>query len=248
MFRGLSFCCDLTRAKQTGVYHPEGDSKPLMTTPLREAWTSIIRPEDYEAHMAAVGQAQANAKLVAEYFQQLLLEAGATVLFMGAGTGQMFDFVSPEFLLPFQTTFADIHPGYLKWLDQRLKSAEGLRYATIVDDVERTALSGKFDLVLAVLLLEHVAWRKAVGVMCALANKRVFVVTQENPRELATALTPNSHIPGSMNIFSKVHPALIPRQELIDEFRSHGFDRAYSADRSVADGKKMAAIGLIKGR
>jgi len=25
--------------------------------PLREAWTAIIRAEDYETHMAAVGQA-----------------------------------------------------------------------------------------------------------------------------------------------------------------------------------------------
>lgn len=219
-----------------------------MTTPLREAWTSIIRPEDYEAHMAAVGQAQANAKLVVEYFQQQTLEAGGTVLFMGAGTGQMFDFVSSAFLLPFQNTFADIHPGYLEWLDQRLKSSEGLRYATVVDDVEQTALSEKFDLVLAVLLLEHVAWRKAVSVMCALANKRVFVVTQENPHELATALTPSRHIPGSMNIFSKVHPELIPRQEMLDEFRAQGFLSAYSAERSVADGKKMVAMGFESSR
>jgi Methyltransferase domain len=217
-----------------------------MTTPLREAWTSIIRPEDYEAHMAAVGQAQANAKLVAEYFQQQPLETGATVLFMGAGTGQMFDFASPAFLQPYHTTFADIHPGYLKWLEQRLKSADGLRYVTVVDDVERTAFSVTFDLVLAVLLLEHVPWRKAVAVLCALARKRVFVVIQENPPELAAALTPNRRVQGSMNIFSEVHPALIPRQDLIDEFRIHGFHPAYSAERHVADGKRMAAVGFEK--
>lgn len=65
--------------------------------------------------MAAVGQAQANAKLVAEYFLNQQMETEATVLFMGAG-GQMFEFVPPSFLLPYQTTFADIHSGYLKWL------------------------------------------------------------------------------------------------------------------------------------
>lgn len=218
----------------------------FMSTPLREAWTSIIRPEDYEAHMAAVGQAQANAKLVTEYFQQQALEAGATVLFMGAGTGQMFDFVSPAFLRPYRTTFADIHPGYLKRLEQRLRSAEGLRYATVVDDVERTALSGTFNLVVAVLLLEHVPWRKAVGVMCRLAMKKVFVVIQENPPELPTSLTPNRRIPGSMNIFSEIHPTLIPRQALLDEFRSYGFQACYSAERSVADDKKMLAISFGK--
>lgn len=222
-----------------------GDREPFMTTPLREAWTSIIRPEDYEAHMAAVGQAQANAKLVAEYFEQQTLEE-ATVLFMGAGTGQMFDFVSPAFLQPYQTTFADIHPGYLKWLEQRLRSADGLRYATVVDDVERSTLTGTFDLVVAVLLLEHVPWRKAVGVMCALANKKIFAVIQENPPELTTALTPSRRIPGSMNIFSEVHPELIPRAVLIEEFQTQSFLAAYSAERSVADGKRMVALGFEK--
>lgn len=217
-----------------------------MTTPLREAWTSIIRPEDYEAHMAAVGQAQANAKLVAEYFQQQPLEAGATVLFMGAGTGQMFDFVSPGFLQPYQTTFADIHAGYLKWLEQRLRFADGLRYATVVDDVERSALSGTFDLVVAVLLLEHVPWHKAVEVMSRLSRRRAFAIIQENPPELAAALTPSRCVPGSMNIFSEIHPTLIPRQELLDEFRGYGCQACYSAERGVADGKKMLAIGFEK--
>jgi hypothetical protein len=33
---------------------------------LREAWTRFVAAEDYETHMAAIGQAQANASLVAE--------------------------------------------------------------------------------------------------------------------------------------------------------------------------------------
>lgn len=218
-----------------------------MSTRLREAWTSIIRPEDYEAHMAAMGQAQANAKLVEDYFLAQRVDPGANVLFLGAGTGQMFEFVSPSFLLPYQITFADIHSGYLKWLAQRLKSVSELRYATVVDDVERTSLTGPFDVVLAVLLLEHVQWRKAVAAMCELSGKKILVVIQENPPGLATALTPNRRAPGSMNIFSEVHPALIPRQELLDQFRGHNFLPAYSAERSVADGKKMAAIGFERG-
>jgi hypothetical protein len=33
---------------------------------LREAWTHIVLADDLDAHMAAVGQAQANAALVGE--------------------------------------------------------------------------------------------------------------------------------------------------------------------------------------
>ena len=36
---------------------------------LHDAWSRTITAEDYEAHMAAIGQAQANAALVAEYLQ-----------------------------------------------------------------------------------------------------------------------------------------------------------------------------------
>ena len=36
---------------------------------VRDAWTKTILAADYETHMAAVGQAQANASLVAELFK-----------------------------------------------------------------------------------------------------------------------------------------------------------------------------------
>jgi hypothetical protein len=39
-----------------------------MDNRLRDPWKNSIRAEDYDAHMAAVGQAQANALLVADYF------------------------------------------------------------------------------------------------------------------------------------------------------------------------------------
>ena len=67
---------------------------------LRDAWSRTITAEDYEAHMAAIGQAQANAALVAEYLQAQPPSRHASVLFAGAGTGQMFEYVSPEILLP----------------------------------------------------------------------------------------------------------------------------------------------------
>lgn len=211
---------------------------------LREAWTEIIRPDDYEAHMAAVGQAQANAELVAEYLRAQALTPGISLLFVGAGTGQMFDFVSSELLLPFKVTFADINASYLERLTARL----GLRYETIVDDLEHSALAPAFDVVLAVLVLEHVDWRKAVSTMCALAVQKVFVVIQQNPPDLPSAMTPDKQVPGTMKIFTEIHPTLIPASELEAEFRRHSFAREYDSHRVVSDNKKMVALGFLRGR
>jgi hypothetical protein len=213
---------------------------------LREAWTRIIRAEDYETHMAAVGQAQATAKLVAEYFQFARLAKGTRILFLGAGTGQMFDYVTPDFLRPYRTTFADINAGYLKWLTQRLKVTEGLHYSTTVDDVEQTQLKPGAALVIAVLLLEHVNWRKAVATMCTLSQEMVLVVVQQNPEGMKTALTPNRAAMGTMKIFQEVHPVLIPRKELQEAFLTEGFAPKYAAERTAAHGKKMVALGFEK--
>jgi len=217
-----------------------------MSSKLREAWTTIIQAKDYETHMAAVGQAQANAELVAEYLASQPPGKGASLLFLGAGTGQMFDFISSKIFLPYQTTFADINPGYLRCLDERLCRVEGLRYTTVVDDVEKTCLIPDFHTVLAVLLLEHVDWRKAVSTIAGLAGERAFVVIQENPATLATTITPTREISGTMKIFAEVHPALIPREELAAEFARHGFKPSYSAEKIVADNKKMLAFGFAR--
>ncbi|MFI5057773.1 MAG: hypothetical protein ACHQLQ_06275 [Candidatus Acidiferrales bacterium] len=195
-----------------------------------------------------MGQAQANARLTAEYLAAQPPAAEASLLFLGAGTGQMFDFVSASILLPYQTTFTDINESYLDRLSGRLRTVEGLRYATVVDDVENTRLTPGFHTVLAVLLLEHVDWRKAVSTISSLAAERAFVIIQENPAALATAITPTREIAGTMKIFTEVHPSLIPRDELEAELARNGFVPNYSAEEVVADDKKMLAIGFERAR
>jgi hypothetical protein len=216
----------------------------LRNEELREAWISTIQAEDYEAHMAAMGQAQANAALIAEYLLARAPFRDASLLFLGAGTGQMFEFVSPQILLPYQTTFADINAGFLERLDRRLTSTVGLRYRTLVDDVEQTKLKPGFQTILAVLLLEHVDWKRAVEAMCALATAEIFVVIQENPETLASAMTQNRSVPGTMNIFREIHPRLVPRGDLEREFVRQGFRLGYASQELVVDDKKMLALGF----
>jgi 2-polyprenyl-3-methyl-5-hydroxy-6-metoxy-1,4-benzoquinol methylase len=133
---------------------------------LREAWTKLIGIDDYEAHMALTGQAQANAELVAELFDSCPPTHGAAILFAGAGTGQLFEYVSPLLLRPFRTTFSDINPEYLRLLASRISNFQEISFETALDDVENSQLAPGFELVIAVLVLEHVDWRKAIRTIC----------------------------------------------------------------------------------
>ena len=213
---------------------------------LREVWAKVIRPEDYDAHMAMVGQAQANAQLVADWLRLSPPKTDSLVLFAGAGTGQMFDFISPECLSPYQVTFTDINSDYLKCLESRLKSKSQLRFHTLVDDIERSKLPVGFSLAFAVLVLEHVDWHLAIESLCRLSNDGVFVIIQENVVKSTTAVTKTQPLIGTMTIFREVHPMLVNREELVREFDNHGFYHAYSSQKRVPYEKKMVGLGFTK--
>jgi len=213
---------------------------------LREAWTTIIRPEDYDAHMALVGQAQANAQLVVDWLRSNPPKSDSSILFAGAGTGQMFDFFSAEFLSPYRVTFTDINGNYLKCLESRVKSKTQLRFQTLVDDIERSQLPTGFALAVAVLVLEHVEWHQAVASLCRLSIDSVLVVIQENPPQLNTAVSESQSIVGTVGIFREVHPILLNRGELVQEFDHHGFGLVYSREQNVLYEKKMVGLGFGK--
>jgi len=158
----------------------------------------------------------------------------------------MFDFAPPTFIVPYRLTFADINSAYLRRLSERLVPFKHVRFATIEDDVDQSALQPGFDLVIGVVLLEHVDWRKAVGTIARLFSSRALVVTQENPERQASAMTPNREVPGTMNVFRESHPELISRPALQTEFRSLGFEVAYEAETIVADGSEDDRFGIRK--
>jgi hypothetical protein len=71
-----------------------------MRRTLRDLWAGHITADDYERHMAATGQPQANADLLAELFRDVPPAPGARILFAGAGTGQYFDYFPPAAQAP----------------------------------------------------------------------------------------------------------------------------------------------------
>lgn len=209
---------------------------------LREAWTKQIKAEDYDAHMAAVGQAQANADLVVELFKHRPPAPGAAVLFVGAGTGQLFDYAPAAMLAAYRTTFSDIASELLKQLKARIATVPQLKFEIAVDDIENSRLSPGFELVLAILVLQHVDWRKAIATMCRLSTSRVFVVVQENPVNMTSAMTKSRPVIGSMNIFKELNPQLAPKSDVESEFLKNGFELRHSSIREVLDAKKMVAL------
>lgn len=213
-----------------------------MDPKLRRAWTEIVTAADYEAHMAAIGQAQAAAQLTAWLVEAAALPPGASVIVAGAGTGQLFDFLDPSVFRPHRLTCSDLNPAFLARLRERL-AVHGLQAATVVDDIERTALPSGADLLLAALLLEHIDWRRGVEAFAGLRPQACGIVIQENPPGMSTAVTPGRTLPPSLaKAVETAHPQLVPRDELTEAMAARGYSRRAETVREVADGKRLAAF------
>jgi hypothetical protein len=212
-----------------------------MDPELRRAWTEIVTADDYEKHMAAIGQAQAGAELMA--WMLAAAPEGGRVTVAGAGTGQMFDFLDPLPWRSCQLTFADLNPQYLDRLRTRL-NAHGLSAIVVEDDIEQTKLTPGVDLLAATLLLEHIEWQRGVEAFAALEPRLCGVVIQENPPEFQSAVTPGRSLPPSLaKAVETAHATLVGREELVAAMSARGYKMHASESRDVADGKRL--VGLL---
>ena len=207
-----------------------------MRRTLRDLWAGHITADDYERHMAATGQPQANADLLAELFRDAPPAPSARILFAGAGTGQYFDYFSPAALGHYRPIFTDLNPRFLERLAARIACQ------TLVDDIEAPRVDGPFDLAIVILVLEHVEWRRAVAELCRIAG-RVFVIVQENPAGLT-----ERPLPGTLAALRDLPTQLVDRGALIAEFDGRGFELARTSCRAVRDGKKMVGLDFRRRR
>jgi hypothetical protein len=211
-----------------------------MDPKLRRAWKEQITAEDIDAHLRNVGQAEANASLILEMLGSESLRS--RVLVAGAGTGQMFDYTPEAFLREPFVVFSDINQTYLCLLRERV-SGRLPRCLAVLDDIEQSALAGPFDVVVAVLLLEHVEWRKALDTMTGWHPKCIHTVIQRNPPDLAQMLTPTGPLPPSIAEFGRdTHPELLKEEELVVEMGVRGYWLRVRREREVPGSKVM--IGL----
>jgi len=214
-----------------------------MDTGLRHAWTQIVTGEDYDEHMASIGQAQAGADLTCQILGSAATPAGGCVVIAGAGTGQALDFVDPALFRPFRLTFTDLNPAFLARLSRRL-DRHGLVASVLEDDIERTAIEPSPDLLLATLLLEHIDWHRGVEALTGLQPAACGIVIQENPEGMTSAITRGRQLPPSIaKAFEIGHATLVPRQDLVATFAERGYVCKDTWTRAVADGKKL--VGLL---
>lgn len=209
---------------------------------LRRAWTYIVTPDDYESHMAAIGQAQAAAELTAYLINEAQLPSASRIAIAGAGTGQFLDFLTPAILRPHRLIFTDISPNFLARLRSRL-TTHHLDADVLLDDLERTALPPRPQLLLASLLLEHIDWQRGVESIAQLKPHAVGLIIQENPPGMETAVTPGRPLPPSIaKAVENAHPVLVPRESLIDAFASRGYACVASKHADALDSKRLAAL------
>lgn len=208
-----------------------------MTISLREVWQRRLAATDYEQHMAAIGQAQANAEHIAEFAAHC--RPGARLLIGGAGTGQMFDYLPEGALEHLRVVYSDLSEAFLKRLRERRPAA-----VCVCDDLERTALAGPFDAVCAVLVLEHIDWQLGLRTLAGLGAERVMVVVQVNPPEITTAVTPARELPGTLRAFAHVDAHLLNPDAVIGELERLGYGMAERRAKCVCDNKIMLALGF----
>ncbi|HNY39982.1 MAG TPA: class I SAM-dependent methyltransferase [Bryobacteraceae bacterium] len=208
-----------------------------MTLTLRDAWRGGVTAADYEAHMAAIGQAQANAAHLADFARAGM----GRMLVAGCGPGQFFDYLEAGALERWRVVYCDINADYLAALRRRCPDAQ-----CVADDLEASAIRGEFDAACATLVLEHTDWKRVVETLTRLAP-RVMIVIQVNPAELVTAVSPGRRLPESMQRFREVHPHLIDESALVAEMLRLGMWLTARRPREVADSKTMLALEFERG-
>jgi hypothetical protein len=146
----------------------------------------------------------------------------------------MFEHCAPGLFTGYELFCSDINPAFLEKLRARCECR------TVVDDIEDSRLEPGFSLIIAVLVLEHVEWRKALASLARLQPEHLLVVIQRNPE----GALPYRARSGTMRLFgSEVEPNLLQSSALVEEFERVGFRLELQRERPVADGKAM--VGLL---
>jgi hypothetical protein len=212
-----------------------------MDPQLRLAWTQIVTVDDYEEHMAAIGQAQAAAALTQSMITAAALPEGARLVIVGAGTGQIFDFVDASLFRSLAVTCTDLNRRFLLRLEERL-ARNGISATIFEDDIEHTALPPGADFLLATLVLEHIDWFRGVEVR----PQSCGIIIQVNPAGMRSAITPHRRVPPSIAKAVEIaRPTLVPPNELRAAFDRYGYECRDCGAQEVADDKQLLAMRFV---
>ena len=210
---------------------------------ITKAWLEVVEGSEMDAHLAANGQAEANAYLLTRLLRHLKLADGAKLLLPGIGTGQLFDYLDMAMLRKYDLICTDINQTFLSRAKARLQSSRHPKYSTIIDNLEESNLREPVAAAIVALVLEHIDWRKGIGSLIALSPKYLAFVIQRNEEVQSSFVTGTRDLPQSIRRFSEVAtPTLLTERELTLHISNEGYERAEYCERGVADSKTMVGI------
>lgn len=210
---------------------------------LRNAWTQIIVADELDDHLDDLGQAKINAQIVNEMLNDYKLPRDSKILMPGCGTGQIFDYLSPDLCKNYNLTFTDINQSFLNKLSERLSLYCVLRYRCLLDDIEETNIFETFDGIIPVLVLEQLEWEKAIDTLVNYNPQFLYLIIQEQSCNTQT-ITVNVKSRDSIRKFSEMaNPQLVPRNELIKRLGLKNYKLCSIYERDVPNNKQM--VGLV---
>ncbi len=115
----------------------------------------------------------------------------------------------------------------------------------VIDDIEVTQLKDRFDLVVVVLVLEHIDWQRGLQNIHTLAPNLWYVVIQQNLVGMVDAIAPRRALNKSMRALAETaRPVLAPSDQLIDFLTQLGYRLQAWDERPVPDSKTMVGLSF----
>lgn len=216
-----------------------------MDDALRHAWTKLISAADLDDHMHQVGQAAANAALLQSMLATNGREEQTSLLIVGGGTAQFLDYISPTIFAQYDVTCSDINPTFLDRARERFAQASLQKVWYVIDDIEVTQLKNRFDVVVVVLVLEHIDWQRGLQNIHKLAPTLLHIVIQQNPVGMVDAIAPRRALNKSMQALAETaRPVLVASDRLIDFLKQLGYRLQARDERPVPDSKTMVGLSF----
>ena len=167
------------------------------------------------------------------------------LLIVGGGTAQFLDYVPVATLDRYDITFTDINPDFLERARERFLRAGRQNVHFTIDDIEVTQLKDQFDLVVVVLVLEHIDWQRGLQNIHTLAPNLLHIVIQQNPVGVVDAIAPQRALNKSMQALAETaRPVLAPSDRLIDFLTQLGYRLQARDERPVPDSKRMVGLSF----
>ena len=114
----------------------------------------------------------------------------------------------------------------------------------VIVDMEVT-LKDRFDVVVVVLVLEHIDWQRGVQNIHTLAPTLLHIVIHLNPVWMVDAIAPRRALNKSMQALAETaRPVLVASDRLIDFLTQLGYRLQVRDERPAPDSKAMVGLSF----